>query len=127
MRHAQKQDRPKTDPGLVLAKATLRAAVMLGLTGRQLADVIGSSESTISRMASGVRALPPQSKPGQMAALVIRAYRSLDALVGNDEARRLRWMTSYNAALNATPQEAMRTPEGLVRIVTYLDGARALA
>ena len=111
---------------MVLAKTTLRAAAMLGLSGRQLADVIGSIESTISRMASGARTLPPQSKPGQLAALVIRAYRSLDALVGDDEARRLLWMTSYNSALNSIPRDAMRTPEGLARVVTCLDGARAL-
>lgn len=124
---AHKQDHPMAEPGRVLATAALRAAAMLGWTGRDLAEVIGSSESTVSRMANGVRELPPQSKPGQLAALVIRAYRSLDALVGNDEARRLRWMGSYNAALGAIPRELMRTPEGLVRVVIYLDGARALA
>jgi transcriptional regulator with XRE-family HTH domain len=121
------QGRSGAEPGRVLASATLRAAAMLGWTGRELAEVIGSSESTVSRMASGIRDLPPESKPGQMAALVIRAYRSLDALVGNDETRRLRWMSTYNAALGAIPRELMRTPEGLVRVVIYLDGARALA
>lgn len=118
---------PTVDPGAVLAKATLRAALLLGMSARQLADVIGSSESTISRMASAQRPLAPQSKPGQLAALVVRTYRSLDALVGNDAQQRLRWMDSYNDALADTPRRAMRTPEGLVRVVTYLDGARAMA
>jgi len=117
----------ETDAGRVLAKATLRAATLLGLSGRQLAEVIGSSESTVSRMAGGARALAPRSKPGQLATLVIRVYRSLDALVGNDSQARLRWMQSYNDALGTTPLQALRTPEGLVRVVTYLDGARALA
>jgi hypothetical protein len=36
-------------------------------------------------------------------------------------------MTSFNRALNATPREAVQSAEGLVRVVTYLDGARALA
>ncbi|WP_018913908.1 MbcA/ParS/Xre antitoxin family protein [Thiomonas sp. FB-6] len=117
----------EADAGRVLAKATLRAATLLGLSGRQLAEVIGSSESTVSRMAGGARALAPRSKPGQLATLVIRVYRSLDALVGNDSQARLRWMQSYNDALGTTPLQALRTPEGLVRVVTYLDGARALA
>jgi hypothetical protein len=78
-------------------------------------------------MAGGARALAPRSKPGQLATLVIRVYRSLDALVGNDSQARLRWMQSYNDALGTTPLQALRTPEGLVRVVTYLDGARALA
>lgn len=120
-------DPAEADAGRVLAKATLRAATLLGLSGRQLAEVIGSSESTVSRMAGGARALAPRSKPGQLATLVIRVYRSLDALVGNDSQARLRWMQSYNDALGTTPLQALRTPEGLVRVVTYLDGARALA
>lgn len=120
-------DPAEADAGRVLAKATLRAATLLGLSGRQLAEVIGSSESTVSRMAGGARALAPRSKPGQLATLLIRVYRSLDALVGNDSQARLRWMQSYNDALGTTPLQALSTPEGLVRVVTYLDGARALA
>ncbi len=122
------QPAPSEDEaGRVLAKATLRAALLLGLNGRQLAEIIGSSESTVSRMADGARPLAPGSKPGQLATLVIRVYRSLDALVGNDSQARLRWLQSYNEALGTTPLQALRTPEGLVRVVTYLDGARALA
>jgi hypothetical protein len=117
----------EAEAGRVLAKATLRAALLLGLSGRQLAEIIGSSESTVSRMADGARPLAPGSKPGQLATLVIRVYRSLDALVGNDSQARLRWLQSYNEALGTTPLQALRTPEGLVRVVTYLDGARALA
>ena len=117
----------EAEAGRVLAKATLRAALLLGLSGRQLAEIIGSSESTVSRMADGARPLAPGSKPGQLATLVIRVYRSLDALVGNDSQARLRWLQSYNEALGTTPLQALRTPEGLVRVLTYLDGARALA
>ena len=36
-------------------------------------------------------------------------------------------MTSYNRALNAIPREAVQSAEGLVRVVTYLDAARAPA
>ena len=125
--HSTPSTSDDAEAGHVLAKATLRAATLLGLSGRQLAEVIGSSESTVSRLAGGARALAPQSKPGQLAMLVIRVYRSLDALVGNDSQARLRWLQSYNEALGTTPLQALRTPEGLVRVVTYLDGARALA
>ena len=125
--HSTPSTSDDAEAGHVLAKATLRAATLLGLSGRQLAEVIGSSESTVSRLAGGARALAPQSKPGQLAMLVIRVYRSLDALVGNDSQARLRWMQSYNDALGTTPMQALRSPEGLVRVVTYLDGARALA
>lgn len=111
----------------VLTQATLRSAGLLGLSNSVLARAVGLSEASISRMASGAKAFEVGSKPAELAALVIRVYRSLDALVGNSEEHRRLWMTSYNRALNATPKEAIQSAEGLVRVVTYLDGARALA
>lgn len=111
----------------VLTKAALRSAGLLGLSHSVLARAVGLSEASISRMSSGARALEVGSKPAELAALVIRVYRSLDALVGNSEEHRRLWMTSYNRALNAIPKEAIQSAEGLVRVVTYLDGARALA
>jgi hypothetical protein len=111
----------------VLTKATLRSAGLLGLSNAVLARAVGLSEASISRMSSGAKAFEPGSKPAELAALVIRVYRSLDALVGNSEEHRRLWMSSFNRALNATPKDAIQTAEGLVRVVTYLDAARAPA
>ena len=111
----------------VLTKATLRSADLLGLSNSVLARAVGLSEASISRMSNGAKALEAGTKPAELAALVIRVYRSLDALVGNSDEHRRRWMTSFNRALNATPKDAIQSAEGLVRVVTYLDGARALA
>ena len=111
----------------VLTKATMRSASLLGLSNSVLARAVGLSEASISRMSSGAKAFEVGSKPAELAALVIRVYRSLDALVGNSEEHRRLWMTSFNRALNATPKDAIQTAEGLVRVVNYLDGARALA
>ena len=115
------------DPGLVLGKAAARAAVLLGLSGSGLAKVIGVSEATVSRVVRGERRLDPASKEGELAALLVRLYRSLDALVGNDESRRRAWMTSYNDALNGVPKELIQRAQGLVATVAYLDGMRAVA
>ena len=111
----------------VLTKATLRSAGLLGLSNSVLARAVGLSEASISRMSSGAKAFEVGSKPAELAALVIRVYRSLDALVGNSEEHRRLWMASFNRALNATPRDAIQTAEGLVRVVTYLDAARAPA
>lgn len=116
-----------TPAGAVLTKATLRSAGLLGLSNSVLARAVGLSEASISRMSSGAKAFEIGSKPAELAALVIRVYRSLDALVGNSDEHRRLWMTSYNRAINAIPKEAIQSAEGLVRVVTYLDGARALA
>jgi hypothetical protein len=117
--------RTALDPGLVLGKATARAAALLGLNGAAVAKILGASQATVSRVLRGERPLPPQSKEGELAALLVRLFRSLDALVGNDEAARLAWMRSHNAALNGTPARLILSAEGLVQTVAYLDAMRA--
>jgi plasmid maintenance system antidote protein VapI len=119
------QPATQADPGAVLAKATTRAAALLGLSGRVLASAIGTSEATVSRLVRSERRLAPGTKEGELAALVVRLYRSLDALVGNDEQRRLAWMRSHNDALNGVPIELIQRAQGLVTVVAYLDAMRA--
>lgn len=115
----------EVDRAMVLGKATSRAANMLGLSGKALAQVVGYSEPTISRVLSGERGIDPKSKEGELSLLLVRVFRSLDALVGGDEAKRHAWMSSYNKGLNGVPTELIRTAEGLVRTLAYLDGMRA--
>lgn len=110
----------------VLTKATLRAAALLGLNNAALAGIVGVSESQVSRLARGERLLEPGTKQAELAMLVVRVYRSLDALVGNSDELRRRWMKSFNTAFHQTPKEAMQSVEGLARVVQYLDGARAV-
>ena len=95
-------------PAAVLTKATLRAAGLLGLTNATLARVVGLSESQISRMAKGDKTLDMGSKPAELATLLVRVYRSLDALVGNDERHRRLWMASFNHAFNEAPRDAIQ-------------------
>lgn len=115
----------RTDPAKVLTQATLRAAAQLALSGSELARIIGTSASTVSRLGSGGKMLDPQGKEGELALLLVRLYRSLDALVGNDSQRRLDWLRSHNHAFNAVPREFVQSAQGLVTAVNYLDGMRA--
>ena len=108
---------------MVLAKAVLSAAGRLGLRNRQLAAVIGSSEASVSRLQTG-RGLDPGTKEGELALLFLRLYRSLDALVGGDEHQAQSWLTAENDHLGGIPVERMRTVEGLVDVVQYLDAMR---
>lgn len=113
------------EPGTVLAKAALAAASRLGLRGRELADVIGTSEASISRLRSGRTArLDPERKEGELALLFLRLYRSLDALVGGDDAKARQWLHAQNHHLAGIPAERIRTVEGLVDVVQYLDAMR---
>lgn len=113
----------RPEPGPVLTKAVLSAAERLGLRNRQLAMVLGSSEASISRLASG-RGLDPDSKEGELALLFLRVYRSLDALVGGDDDKARAWLSAHNDHLRGAPAERLRTVEGLVDVVQYLDAMR---
>lgn len=121
----QRQLAPAPDRGVVLTKAALRAAERLGIPGRQLAEIIGVSEATVSRWKRGEAALESGSKQFQLAALFVRAFRSLDAITGGDEAVARTWFKAPNTALAARPIERMLTVQGLVDVTTYLDGRRA--
>ncbi|MBS0580973.1 MAG: DUF2384 domain-containing protein [Proteobacteria bacterium] len=116
---------PAADPGAVLSRAAVRAARFLDLSQADLAAVIGLSGATLSRLAHGHKQLEAGSKPWQLAALFVRLFRSLDAIVGSDDAAARAWLRSDNAALGGVPCELIRDPAGLVRAVDYLDAARA--
>jgi uncharacterized protein (DUF2384 family) len=118
---------PRPDDAGVLTKAVLRAGELLDLPASALARVLGVSEASVSRLATGARLVAPTSKEGELALLLVRVYRSLDALVGSDDTQRRAWMGSPNQALNGTPADLIRRAEGLVAVVSYLDGMRAAA
>jgi transcriptional regulator with XRE-family HTH domain len=109
----------------VLTKAVLRASDRLGLTGRQLGQIIGVSEATVSRLKRGDAQLEEGSKAFQLAALLVRAFRSLDAITGGDETVARAWLGAPNTALAAPPVERMFSVQGLVDVSTYLDDRRA--
>ncbi len=111
------------DPSGVVAKAVLSAAERLGLRNRQLAAVIGSSEASVSRLQHG-RGLDPDTKEGELALLFLRLFRSLDALVGGDDAKARLWLTAANDHVKGVPAERIKTVEGLVDVVQYLDAMR---
>ncbi len=111
--------------GAVLSRATLRAARCLALAQSELAPVIGVSGATLSRLAHGQKRLEPGSKPWQLAALFVRLFRSLDAIVGSDDVAARAWLRCENSALGGVPLALIRDPAGLVRAVDYLDAARA--
>ena len=117
--------RTAPDAAAVLSRATVRAARFLALPQAELAGVIGVSAATLSRLANGQRQLEPGSKPWQLAALFVRLFRALDAIVGSDDAAAQAWLRSENSALGGVPLDLIRDPAGLVRTVDYLDAARA--
>jgi transcriptional regulator with XRE-family HTH domain len=119
---------PRSSPlpgeSTVLTKAVTRAATLLGLTQRQVAETLGLSGPTASRLFTGkYRLSPTRSKEWELAILFVRLFRSLDALWGHEGTARA-WLESYNTALGAPPRDLIKSAAGLVRVVDYLDHAR---
>lgn len=107
----------------MLTRAVRSAAERLGVRNRELARVLGASEASISRL-RGARSLSVGTKEGELALLFVRLFRSLDALTGGDEARGRAWLRAENAHLGGIPAERIRSVEGLVDVVQYLDAMR---
>src|SRR6201984_2466487 len=102
--------RPATDAAAVLSRAMVRAARFLAIAQADLAEVIGVSAATLSRLANGQKHLEPGSKPWQLAALFVRLFRSLDAIVGSDDVAARARPRSANRALGGLAPGAQRGP-----------------
>jgi hypothetical protein len=92
----------------------------LGLSREELSAVVGKHRTSIDR--SG---LDPQTKEGELALLLLRAYRSLHALCGGDQSLMRHWMDQPNHHLGEQPPRLLLTRiEGLNRVANYLDALR---
>lgn len=111
----------------LVTRAVVNAADNLGLTSVQLARVIGASEATVSRMRHGRAALSPAHKHWELALLLIRLYRSLDAICAGDSAVVRAWMRGYNRDLGGVPAEQINRVQGLTATLAYVDSSRAAA
>lgn len=109
----------KAQSSQVLATAFLRAGKELGLSQAALEEIIDRNRSSISR-----NGIDPQTKSGELALLFIRAYRSLFALVGGDAGQMKHWMHTANRHTGGVPAEQVRSVQGLVGVVEYLDAMR---
>ena len=110
----------------VLSKALIKVAVNLGLNQRELSEIIGSSKSEISRLFHGKIVVSPNTKEGECALMLIRIYRSLNALLGEDERQCQEWFQNYNTHLGDKPKDLSKKIIGLAGIVVYLDAMRGM-
>jgi DNA-binding XRE family transcriptional regulator len=107
----------------VLTKAVRRVAERLGIPQKELARILGVSPATVSRFGGG-RTIDPDAKEGELALLLIRVFRSLDALVGGDEQKARAWFRAPCAPLSGVPFELVNRVSGLAAVAEYLDAMR---
>jgi hypothetical protein len=107
------------DPRRVLATALVNAGKELGLTQHDLGQIIGRDRTALNR-----GGLDPDSKSGELALLLVRAYRALYALTGGDREAMRHWFQTDNLHTGGIPTEQVRSVQGLIRVVEYLDAIR---
>ena len=103
----------------VLGKALLRAGERLGLSRQDLAQIVGRDRSSISR--SGI---DPSSKPGELALLLIRCFRSLAVIVDDNDEQMREWLSTPNRHTGGVPRDQLASVAGLVTVCEYLDAIR---
>src|ERR1700751_4952426 len=99
----------KPEPRRILTGAVLRASALLEITQSHLAQILGLSPSTVSRMASGAYTLDDQKKEWELGALFVRLFRSLDAVIGSNDTTARRWLNSENRGLIGRPIDLIRS------------------
>ncbi|MCX2794496.1 MbcA/ParS/Xre antitoxin family protein [Microbulbifer thermotolerans] len=110
---------PHPSGDAVLLEALLNTADHLGLKKKELGEIIHLDDRTLRRRSG----LDPESAPGQLALLLVRAYRAAFVLMGGAEGARY-WFSTPNRALGGVPKILACRIDGLVRIVSYLDAMR---
>jgi len=123
---SMKKLHPLVHDEALVSKALLNAARRLDMTNIELAQVVGISESKLSRMDRQEAFVSRSGKEFDLALLFVRLYRSLDSITGGDRVTSAAWIRNPNKAFDTVPVERMKSLEGLVDVVHYLDSRRAI-
>ncbi len=109
----------------VLRKALIRVTEQFDIKRQELSAIIGLSESSLSRFyTKSDYYLDPSTKEGELAVLLIRVYRNLDALFGGNREQCRLWINSHNTHLGTAPIQLIQSIPGLIHTVEYLDAIR---
>lgn len=109
----------EADRASVLAEALANAGRQLGMSQSDLGEIIGRDRTVVSR-----GRIDPGSKAGELALLFIRCYRALYVLAGGDAGQMRHWMHTENLHTGGTPAEQVKSVQGLVSVLEYLDAMR---
>lgn len=109
----------------VVAKALSNLKSDLDISNEVLGDIIGLNASTVSRMINSGSI--SSAKPYEAGVLLLRAYRSLYAMLGGNIEQMKHWLNTDNTHVHGKPVEVMKSTVGLVEVVKYLDAMRGQA
>lgn len=108
-------------PSEIVTNGIMRASFELGLKGIQVAQILGISPSTISRMRAGTYQLAEGTKPYELAMLLLRVHHNLKNVMGGNVDALRNWMATTNKELGDIPSQKILTVQGLVAVLGYLE------
>ena len=109
----------------VLGEAVSRAASYWKLSDQTLGNIIGISRTSAFRLHDGDFKLKRGEKSFELGQYFVRIFRSLDAIMGSDDAASISWLKSPNLDLGGRPIDLMQESiTGLFRVADYVDGYR---
>lgn len=121
--------RLKNQPSLddkkrVLTKAIIRLSERLEINRRELCAIIGTSESSLSRIFNHTGYIDPVSNEGRLAILLLRLYKAVDGLFGGNVYQSQTWLRSENKSFHGKPIDLIQSIDGLMNVIQYLDAMR---
>ena len=124
---ARLKTKPVVEPsdGALVAQAVQRIAEFWALTNEGLGQILGLSDSTVSRLRNGNWRFQAGTKSFELAQFLLRLFRSLDSLMGSDDAAARSWLASENQELGGKPIDLIRSIRGLSDVADYVDDYRA--
>lgn len=114
-------------PALIREEAALltqeffAATSSMGLSNREIGEILGVSEPTISRAKrKEIYFSRTRGHQWSVAELLVKACRELTRIY-NHPRKEKHWFTTYNHPLRAFPIELIRRYEGLLEVVRHLE------
>lgn len=104
----------------MLTRTLLRACERLGISDQQLAEIIKLDEGTIEAFRLGKAALDDTTESYELAAQIVRIYRSLDILLAGDNVAAKVWLTSPTTGLSRRPIDLLKRQSDIAKVVDYL-------
>ena len=115
----------RSDDGILVAEAVRRIGEYWHLSNEALGEILGLSSATISRLRNGAWHFQPGSKSFELAQYLMRLFRSLDSIMGSDDAAARSWLAADTVDLDGKPIELIRTIRGLSAVTDYVDDFRS--
>ena len=114
-----KDSKEKQTDDVILATALKRASSLMGISNSSLAKILKIDTNTLSRIFEN--GINPDSQRGHASTLIVRIYKSLSQLSGNDNNYIQHFLFSENRYFRNKPINVMETIDGLILINKYLD------